>query len=84
MAIFWMAAGQVAENMAVWRPFSLSLQKLIMYRTSSSKPISSMRSASSRTKNSTALKSQAPSLMRSLMRPGVATTQSTPFFSATD
>ena len=76
-----MAAGHVALNMAVCLD-SLPGHMDMMYRTSSSKPMSSMRSASSRTRWRTFPRSHTPSLTRSLRRPGVQTTQSTPLRSA--
>ena len=53
-----------------------------MRRMSGRKPMSSMRSASSRTRVSTCERLQSPELMRSMRRPGVATTRSHPLWSA--
>lgn len=47
IASFWMACGHVAENMSVWRSARIGATIL---RISGSKPMSSMRSASSSTR----------------------------------
>ena len=68
-----MSRGMVAENSSVWR-FAGSVARM--------KPMSSMRSASSRTSTSTAPSLACPCPMRSSKRPGVATRMSTPRASA--
>lgn len=54
--------------------FELGKQSLMICLMSFSKPLSSMRSASSRTNHDTLLKSRLPSFARSRRRPGVPTT----------
>src|SRR5690554_3745909 len=72
-----MLEGKVAENSRFCRFLGSCLMIL---RMSLIKPISSMRSASSRMKNSMVVRSINPRLSRSRKRPGVATMMSTPFF----
>ena len=67
----WMLLGQVALNMTVCRSARMAPASA---RMAGSKPRSSMRSASSRTKNVTRLNDTAPSSNKSCSRPGVATT----------
>mmetsp|Transcript_6236 Transcript_6236/g.17431 ORF Transcript_6236/g.17431 Transcript_6236/m.17431 type:complete len:337 (+) Transcript_6236:385-1395(+) len=70
-------AGFVADHMLVQRSsFSGSSPK--MCSTSSAKPMRSISSASSSTAKRTLCRSRMPSSMRSMQRPGVATTTSTP------
>ena len=68
----------VAENSIVWRVFGTLAR---MASRSSLKPMSSMRSASSSTRNCRRERSMRPEFIWSSMRPGVATRMSTPFFS---
>ena len=60
----------VAENSIVWRSLGVAA---MMRSTSGRKPMSSMRSASSRTRILVFLSETAPRSMRSSRRPGVAT-----------
>ena len=75
-----MRGGSVAENSAVWRAFGVAAR---IASRSSAKPMSSISSASSRT--SVRRLPRASDRLRftwSSARPGVATTTSTPRFSA--
>ncbi|MCA9553176.1 MAG: GAF domain-containing protein, partial [Myxococcales bacterium] len=74
-----MSSGMVALNRSDCRFFG---RASMILRTSRMKPMSSMRSASSRTKISTRERSACPWPMRSRRRPGVATRISTPRRSA--
>ena len=73
------SGGMVAEKNSVCRSFGTSAT---IFRMSRMKPMSSMRSASSRTSTSTLSKRTARLLWRSSRRPGVATRTSTPLASA--
>ena len=64
-------SGKVAENSRVWHPAGTCRATSRIW---SSKPMSSMRSASSSTKVSTPASCRAPWPMSSRMRPGVPTT----------
>ncbi len=74
-ASFRISPGIVAENSSVWRSGGSALT---MRWTSGQKPMSIMRSASSRTSTCRRTKSVAPWRMWSISRPGVATTMSAP------
>ena len=74
-----MARGMVAENISVCRSAG-SFATIL--RMSWMKPMSSIRSASSRTRHSTSPRRSALLLTRSSSRPGVATRTSTPLSSA--
>mmetsp|Transcript_17647 Transcript_17647/g.43608 ORF Transcript_17647/g.43608 Transcript_17647/m.43608 type:complete len:334 (-) Transcript_17647:392-1393(-) len=67
--------GMVAENRNVWRCSGISC---MMRSTSSSNPTASIWSASSRMQYSIWSSCRLPRLMRSMRRPGVPTTMSTP------
>ena len=69
------AAGMVAENSIVWRVSGVCLSSR---STSGRKPRSSISSASSRTSDFTWEMSSALRFIRSISRPGVPTTTSTP------
>src|ERR1700722_16477540 len=69
------SGGMVAEKNSVWRVNGTSLQ---MRSMSGMKPMSSMRSASSMTRISIALRSRTPRPVKSSRRPGVAMTTSAP------
>ena len=71
--------GSVAEKSSVWRSGGSADR---MRCTSGQKPMSIMRSASSRTSTCTRRRSTASCRMWSIRRPGVATTMSTPALSA--
>src|SRR5216683_6727911 len=71
-----MSSDRVAENSRFWRCLGRSA---MMRRTSGMNPISSMRSASSRTKASTCCRFTAFCWTWSSSRPGVATRNSTPW-----
>ena len=73
------AAGIVAENSIVWRVSGVCLSRR---STSGRKPRSSISSASSRTSDFTWEMSSALRFIRSIRRPGVPTTTSTPAASA--
>ena len=75
-----MASGMVAEKNSVWRSFGNDETIFLM---SWMKPMSSIRSASSRTRNSTSRRRTALPRTRSSRRPGVATSTSTPFIIGT-
>mmetsp|Transcript_43112 Transcript_43112/g.126763 ORF Transcript_43112/g.126763 Transcript_43112/m.126763 type:complete len:442 (-) Transcript_43112:40-1365(-) len=69
--------GHVAENMRVWRDVSGPAGSAsTTSRSCGSKPMSSIRSASSSTRKRTPLSSSVWSRMKSVSRPGVATTRS--------
>ena len=68
---------KVAENSRFWRFAGNTASTRLISRM---KPMSSMRSASSRIKISTCLRLTAPCCIRSSRRPGVATRMSTPCF----
>ncbi len=68
-------ASMVAENSSVWRVAGVAST---MRRTEGRKPMSSMRSASSSTRICTWERSTAFWFMRSMRRPGVAMSTSTP------
>mmetsp|Transcript_26840 Transcript_26840/g.83014 ORF Transcript_26840/g.83014 Transcript_26840/m.83014 type:complete len:381 (+) Transcript_26840:651-1793(+) len=68
-AISWISFGHVAENMSVWRSGRICEQ---MARTCGSKPMSSMRSASSRTRYVTRSRLVLRICRKSMRRPGVA------------
>ena len=70
-----MAGGMVAEKNRLWRFFG---SRLTIFWMSRMKPRSSMRSASSSTKTPTSSRVRARWFRRSMRRPGVATTMSTP------
>mmetsp|Transcript_24361 Transcript_24361/g.73106 ORF Transcript_24361/g.73106 Transcript_24361/m.73106 type:complete len:226 (+) Transcript_24361:586-1263(+) len=70
------SGGHVAENMHV--SFEASEHAPAMVRTASIKPMSSMRSASSKQRNLTLDRSTVPSWQKSLRRPGVATSAAQP------
>ena len=70
--------GIVAEKSSVWRS---SGHSFTMRRTLGQKPMSSMRSASSSTRTCTSLSETWPCSMRSIRRPGVATSRSQPLSS---
>ena len=70
-----MLGGIVAENSSVWRLLGTAFT---MRRTLGQKPMSSMRSASSSTSTSTESRLTALRSMRSIRRPGVATSMSQP------
>ena len=75
------SAGSVAENSSVWRSRgSIATIRFMSWM----KPMSSIRSASSSTRNSTARRSTSRWPTRSSSRPGVAMTTSTPFIRAAD
>mmetsp|Transcript_17082 Transcript_17082/g.59923 ORF Transcript_17082/g.59923 Transcript_17082/m.59923 type:complete len:205 (-) Transcript_17082:387-1001(-) len=78
-AILRISGGHVALNMSVWRSRPM---REMMRRMSRSKPMSSMRSASSSTRYVTRSSVSEPSSMRSSSRPGVALTMCTPARSA--
>ena len=78
-ASFWIGGGMVAENSSVWRDFGSFEQISSM---SGMKPMSSMRSASSITSRLQSLSMILPRPNRSISRPGVAISTSTPFSSA--
>ena len=67
--------GMVAENSAVWRPAGVSSK---IFSTSSTKPMRSISSASSRTMVVTASSLIEPRSRWSISRPGVATSTCTP------
>ena len=69
------SAGMVAENSSDWR---FAGRAAMILRTSRTKPMSSIRSASSRTNTWIPPRSSRPCFMRSSRRPGVAVTMSTP------
>ena len=69
--------GMVAENMIVWQ---FDGNSLAIDNMSSWNPMSSMRSASSKTKNDTLLRSTLPIVMWLIRRPGVAMMMSAPIF----
>ena len=69
------SAGMVAEKSADWRR---GCSAATIFRTGWMKPMSSMRSASSRTTQRVWSRRIERSAMRSVSRPGVATTTSTP------
>ena len=73
------SAGMVALNIRFWRTLG---SLAITFFTSCTKPISSIRSASSSTKISRSDRSIKPCPIRSFSRPGQATRMSTPFFRA--
>ena len=73
------AAGMVAENSIVWRVSGVCFSRR---STSGRKPRSSISSASSRTSDFTWEMSSALRFIRSISRPGVPTTTSTPAASA--
>ena len=73
------AAGMVAENSIVCRVSGVCLSSR---STSGRKPRSSISSASSRTSDFTCEMSSARRFIRSMRRPGVPTTTSTPVASA--
>mmetsp|Transcript_22701 Transcript_22701/g.63829 ORF Transcript_22701/g.63829 Transcript_22701/m.63829 type:complete len:350 (+) Transcript_22701:140-1189(+) len=81
LARFWISVGKVAENKSVCRD-SLAGISATSRRICGSKPISSMRSASSRTRKRAPLSETSPRPTKSLSRPGVATTTSQPIASA--
>mmetsp|Transcript_125814 Transcript_125814/g.361785 ORF Transcript_125814/g.361785 Transcript_125814/m.361785 type:complete len:231 (+) Transcript_125814:569-1261(+) len=66
----WTSFGQVAEKNTVCRSGRIALP---IWSMSPLKPISSMRSASSKQKKVTLLSETLPSLQKSMRRPGVAT-----------
>ena len=70
------SSGIVAEKSIVWRSLGSCLAIVMM---SLQKPMSSIRSASSRMKNDTFDRSMLPRLMWLMSRPGVATIISAPF-----
>ena len=70
-ATFWTLGSQVAVKSMVWRSEG---HVATIDRIWGSKPMSSMRSASSSTRISSSLRSTLRASMRSLSRPGVATT----------
>ncbi len=74
-----MDGGIVAEKSRVWRFFGRACTIL---RTLGQKPMSSMRSASSSTSVRTRVRSTIPRSLRSMRRPGVATSRSQPWVSA--
>mmetsp|Transcript_10899 Transcript_10899/g.45196 ORF Transcript_10899/g.45196 Transcript_10899/m.45196 type:complete len:255 (+) Transcript_10899:541-1305(+) len=74
-ANLWIFSGMVAEKRIVWR---CDLKNVKISRMSSSKPMSSMRSASSRQKYLHTSRFILRLMSRSFRRPGVATTQCTP------
>ena len=78
-ASFFTQPGIVAEKSMLWR-LDGSFSKITS--TSSSKPTASIWSASSRTKNWTSPSLRLPPFIRSIIRPGVPTTTSTPRESA--
>ena len=69
------SSGMVAEKSIVWRAGCVALA---MRRTSLMKPMSSMRSASSSTSQVVSASTTSRSRTRSVKRPGVATSTSTP------
>mmetsp|Transcript_5124 Transcript_5124/g.12767 ORF Transcript_5124/g.12767 Transcript_5124/m.12767 type:complete len:204 (-) Transcript_5124:1005-1616(-) len=71
--------GMVAENRKVWRVSGISC---MMRSTSSSKPTASIWSASSNTQYSISSSTSERRCIRSMRRPGVPTTMSTPLRSA--
>mmetsp|Transcript_44291 Transcript_44291/g.73469 ORF Transcript_44291/g.73469 Transcript_44291/m.73469 type:complete len:216 (-) Transcript_44291:442-1089(-) len=73
----WISRGKVALNMKVCRSRGMSSCST-MRRICGSKPMSSMRSASSRTRYVTRRRFVVPPSRWSISRPGVATTISTP------
>ena len=80
---FWasvsMRRGMVAENSTTCRVSGVASSRVSM---SSTKPMSSISSASSSTTVSSSSRRSAPRFIRSMARPGVATTMSTPLCSA--
>mmetsp|Transcript_17624 Transcript_17624/g.50475 ORF Transcript_17624/g.50475 Transcript_17624/m.50475 type:complete len:226 (-) Transcript_17624:868-1545(-) len=78
-ASFCTSGAKVAENSRVWRRSLGGMSDCwTMRRIWGSKPMSSMRSPSSRTRKVTAAMETTPRSMKSLRRPGVATTMSHP------
>mmetsp|Transcript_27753 Transcript_27753/g.60684 ORF Transcript_27753/g.60684 Transcript_27753/m.60684 type:complete len:223 (+) Transcript_27753:539-1207(+) len=78
-AIFFTALGQVAVKSKVCLVAGVSARILAI---SGSKPMSSILSASSRTRKETPPRDTAPISIRSWSRPGVATRRSAPFLAA--
>ena len=78
-AKFRMRSGMVAENSKVWRSFR---QCDAMRMMSAWKPMSSMRSASSKMRTSSEDKSTYPSVRCESIRPGVTMTMSAPSVNA--
>ena len=78
-AIVWIFGGKVAENRSVWR-FSLEVipDCKTRRRICGSNPMSSIRSASSRTRKTTCANVMRDRSTKSVSRPGVATTMSAP------
>mmetsp|Transcript_23106 Transcript_23106/g.53410 ORF Transcript_23106/g.53410 Transcript_23106/m.53410 type:complete len:262 (+) Transcript_23106:516-1301(+) len=73
-ANFWISLGKVAENMSVWRsPVRGMFSRSTTLRICGSKPMSSIRSASSITRCATLASETLPLSIRSTSRPGVAT-----------
>mmetsp|Transcript_80650 Transcript_80650/g.246531 ORF Transcript_80650/g.246531 Transcript_80650/m.246531 type:complete len:208 (-) Transcript_80650:688-1311(-) len=73
----WTSFGQVALHMSVWRSGRHCEQ---IFRTCGSKPMSNMRSASSSVRYVTRFRFVSPQSRKSMSRPGVAMTISTPSF----
>ncbi len=78
LAMILISFENVAENRSVWRLVGMYFITFLM---SLMNPMSSMRSASSRTRISILLRSQAFCWQRSSRRPGVATSMSIPALS---
>mmetsp|Transcript_24684 Transcript_24684/g.53242 ORF Transcript_24684/g.53242 Transcript_24684/m.53242 type:complete len:209 (+) Transcript_24684:901-1527(+) len=75
-ASFWISLGKVAENMRVCRsPVRGMFSRSTTRRICGSKPMSSMRSASSITRWATLASETLPRSIRSTRRPGVATSR---------
>ena len=79
LASIWIFCGNVAENMSVWRSITPGISSpSTMRRICGSKPMSSMRSASSSTRKRTFERLMRPRSIISTRRPGVADRRSQP------
>ena len=82
-ASFWIDSGNVALNMSVWRScFGGMSRSSTSFLICGSKPMSSMRSASSRIKRFVLDRETTPRSTKSCNRPGVATSMSHPLASS--
>ena len=79
LAMVLIAAGMVAENSASWQASGV---RSSTQRTSSMKPMRSISSASSSTRQRSSSMRRLPRSMWSITRPGVPTITWAPFFSA--
>mmetsp|Transcript_63875 Transcript_63875/g.169711 ORF Transcript_63875/g.169711 Transcript_63875/m.169711 type:complete len:243 (+) Transcript_63875:819-1547(+) len=78
-ASFWISAGNVAENIKVRRSLAAGMsRRCTNCRICGSKPMSNIRSASSRTRCSQRRNCTRPRSTKSVRRPGVATAMSHP------